>query len=50
MSGTIPPLPNMPSRRGAELKKHRDNFTFTFITEVLGIIEFSRYWGHNVKV
>jgi hypothetical protein len=29
MIGAIPPLPNMPSWRGAQLK-HRDNFTFTF--------------------
>jgi len=29
VSGAIPPLPNTPSWRGAELKKHRDNFTFT---------------------
>jgi hypothetical protein len=29
MSGVIPPLPNTPSWRGAQLK-HRDNFTFTF--------------------
>jgi hypothetical protein len=28
MSGAIPPLPNTPSCRGAQLK-HRDNFTFT---------------------
>jgi hypothetical protein len=31
MSGAIPPLPNTPSWRGAQLKdKHRDNFTCTF--------------------
>jgi hypothetical protein len=30
MSGAIPPLPNTPPWRGAQLK-HRDNFTFTFI-------------------
>jgi hypothetical protein len=28
MSGAIPPLPNTPSWRGAQLK-HRDSFTFT---------------------
>jgi hypothetical protein len=28
MSGAIPPLPNTPSWRGAQLK-HTDNFTFT---------------------
>jgi hypothetical protein len=32
MSGAIPPLPNTPSLRGAQLK-HRDNFTFTFNVE-----------------
>jgi hypothetical protein len=30
MSGSIPPLPNMPSWRGAQLK-HRDNFNFYMI-------------------
>jgi hypothetical protein len=29
MNGAIPPLPNTPSWRGAQLK-HRDNFTFHF--------------------
>jgi hypothetical protein len=29
MSGAIPPLPNMPSWCGAQLK-HRDSFTFAF--------------------
>jgi hypothetical protein len=29
MSGSIPPIPNTPSWRGAQLK-HRDNFTFTY--------------------
>jgi hypothetical protein len=28
MFGSIPPLPNTPSRRDAQLK-HRDDFTFT---------------------
>jgi len=33
MSGAIPPLPNMPSWRGAQLK-HRDNFTvYLSVTE-----------------
>jgi hypothetical protein len=32
MSGAVPPLPNTPSWRGAQLKhRDRDNFTFTFI-------------------
>jgi hypothetical protein len=35
MSGAIPPFPNTPSRRGAQLKKHRDNFTFTFLLTTL---------------
>jgi hypothetical protein len=26
--------PNAPSRRGAQLEKHRDNFTFTFTHKV----------------
>jgi hypothetical protein len=30
MSGVILLLPNTPSWRGAQFKKHRDNFTFTF--------------------
>jgi hypothetical protein len=30
MSGATPPLPNTPSWRGGQLKKHWDNFTFTF--------------------
>jgi len=29
MRGAIPPLPNRPSYRGAQLK-HMDKFTFTF--------------------
>jgi hypothetical protein len=29
MSGAIPPFPNTPSWRGAQLKKAQDNFTFT---------------------
>jgi hypothetical protein len=41
MRGAIPPLPNTPSRRGAQLK-HRDNFIFTLRSEsalrpILGI-------------
>jgi hypothetical protein len=30
MNGSIPPFPNTPPWRGAQLK-HRDNFTFTFL-------------------
>jgi hypothetical protein len=38
MRGAISPLPNTPSWRGAQLaKKHRDNFTFTFLPQ--------RLWG-----
>jgi hypothetical protein len=29
MGGTVPPLPNTPSLRGAQ-GEHKDNFTFTF--------------------
>jgi hypothetical protein len=36
MLGTILPLPNTPSWRGAKLK-HRDNFTFTFIEFYKGV-------------
>jgi hypothetical protein len=32
MSGAIPPFPNTPSWRGAQLT-HGDNFTFTFISQ-----------------
>jgi hypothetical protein len=31
MSGAIPPFPNTPSWRGAQLKKHRDNFVLFFL-------------------
>jgi hypothetical protein len=30
MRGATHPLPNTPSWRGAQLKKHRNSFTFTF--------------------
>jgi hypothetical protein len=34
--GAIPPFPNAPSWRGAQLKiKHRDNFTFIFTFTLL---------------
>jgi hypothetical protein len=44
MLGAIFPLPNTPSWRRAQLKKHRDNFTFIFtftftFTFILRIIE-----------
>jgi hypothetical protein len=29
--GAVPLLPNTPPGRGAQLKKHRDNFTFTLL-------------------
>jgi hypothetical protein len=35
MRGAIAPLPNTPSWRGAQLKKHRGKFTFTFIIKVM---------------
>jgi hypothetical protein len=34
MIGAIPPLPNTPSWRGAQLKD-RDNFTFTFASSLV---------------
>jgi len=34
MRGAIPPHPNTPSWRGAQLK-HRNNFTFTFTREAV---------------
>jgi hypothetical protein len=43
MSGAIPPLPNKPSWRGAQLK-HRDNFTFTFIV-CFFILTYFFVWG-----
>jgi hypothetical protein len=36
MSGVIPPLPNTPPWRGAELK-HRDNFTFYLFMSILAV-------------
>jgi hypothetical protein len=36
MVGAIPPLPNTPSRSGAQLK-HGDNFTFTFTFTFTGV-------------
>jgi hypothetical protein len=36
MRGAIPPLPNTPSWRGAQLK-HRDNFTFIINTTTTSI-------------
>jgi hypothetical protein len=45
MSGAIPPLPNMPSWRCAQLK-HRDRFTFTFSASrpALGPTQSSIQW------
>jgi hypothetical protein len=34
MSGTIHSLPNTPSWRGAQLKKHRDKFTVVVVVVV----------------
>jgi hypothetical protein len=33
MGGAIPPFPNMPSWRGAQLK-HRDNFNIAFMVSL----------------
>jgi hypothetical protein len=42
MRGAIPPLPNTPSWRGAQLKKHRDGFIGTFRVQVMKLlIQFS---------
>jgi hypothetical protein len=53
MRGAIPPLPSMPSWRGAQLK-HRDNFTFTCLTFrgehglcVSGNMSLRRLFGHK---
>jgi hypothetical protein len=47
MSGAIPPLPNKPSLRGAQLK-HRDNFTFYLIGKpVVGFCEYkNKPWNY----
>jgi hypothetical protein len=37
MGGAIPPHPNTPLWRGAWLKNHRDNFTFTFTMLSIGV-------------
>jgi len=37
MGGATPPLHNTPSWRGAQLKSHRDNFTFTLIKHRIGV-------------
>jgi len=42
MSGAIPPLPNMPSWHGVQLKKHRDNSTLT--------LQFHRISTSHVEV
>jgi hypothetical protein len=34
MREAVPPLPSTPSWRGAQLK-HRDNFTFTLLTQFI---------------
>jgi len=38
MNTAIHPLPNTPSWRGAQLKNHRDNFTFTSSPNVFIVI------------
>jgi hypothetical protein len=48
MRGAIPPLPNTPSWRGAQLK-HRDNFTFI---GSCGVILWMRWWNfrfHKIR-
>jgi hypothetical protein len=39
MSGAIPPFPNTSSWRGAQLKKHRDSFTFS-----LTVLQFFKHF------
>jgi hypothetical protein len=51
MSGAIPPFPNTPSWRGAQLKKHGDNFNFTFLINAFCLPKplFIRPNTHNRK-
>jgi len=43
MRGAIPPLPSTPSWRGAQLKKHKDNFT-TVSSPALGPLQPPIRW------
>jgi hypothetical protein len=46
MHGAIPPLPNMPPWRGAQLKiKHRDYFTLTFMPTIIRVINEGGWSG-----
>jgi hypothetical protein len=48
MSVAIPPLPNTPSWRGAQLKKkHRDTFTFTFTLTIISNSSFINLPYHS---
>jgi len=47
MIEAIPPLPNTPSWRGADLK-HRDNFTFSFYLKIRDHVSHS--YKKNPKI
>jgi hypothetical protein len=47
MHGTIPPLPNTPAWRGAELK-HRDNFTITFLLYILNSCSVTIFYDNSI--
>jgi hypothetical protein len=36
MRGTVSPLPNTPSWCGAQITKHKNNFTLTFTNDLIG--------------
>jgi len=42
MSGAILPLPNTPSWRGAQFKKHRDSLILTFTSRELNSLRLAR--------
>jgi hypothetical protein len=48
MSGAIPPLPNKPSWRSAQLK-HRDNFTFYYYDYEIGLGKTCSMHGRSDK-
>jgi hypothetical protein len=51
MSGAIPPLPQYDFMEWCFVKKHRDNFTFTFNTIVLAIVHTAAYnISHHITI
>jgi hypothetical protein len=44
MNGAIPPLLNTSSWCGAQLKKHRDNFTLPIKGTTINLSETGNYW------